>query len=431
MSKTLSSSPSKFGGPSSVGERPGPPKTSATWIVQKGGNDTWFRCDAPAQAVGGKVLYLKGKRFERSISHPNRDTGLPWTLHLQTEDGVVSASSKAEWDALCRRRVRYTEAVPVFPTVEGAVVFTRPDGRRAVLAQYMREQGMLVCAETDDNYLSPGHMNLHQRQSGWTEDAIDITTRSMASFDRNIFSTDWLRDRYHKEMRRRLGKQNLPELFVCRNHIPHSAWPERKPYDGPLRVGFMGSGSHVWDINMAYTALHAAKNYGGATITMIGYNPAEPDKEPDFYEVNGEKIMARSQKSIDYRAKWRQVVDTHIEWIDPGRYRRVPLPLDIGLAPLMGANDFTLGKSDAKALEYTIAGAACVLSTSGIYSAGGWKHEVNCLMAGSQQEMAEQTLRLCLDEKLRYDLVTAAQEMVWNERCEIQMREEWSEALNL
>jgi hypothetical protein len=401
----------------------------ATWYVQKGSNDTWFRCDAPAEAVGGKVAYIKEKHLDRATTHPNNNTPLPWSMEFDTPQGPLTASTKKSWEALRKSRLVYTDMRVVFPEHEGTAVWTRPCGRRGVLAQMMREQGILTVAETDDNYMADKWWNLHQRQVDWNDDAKDIVTRTMASMDRNVYSTPWLRDRYHKEFKQRLGKQHLPEMFVCRNHVPRADWPERQEHDGKLRVGFMGSTSHVWDVQKIYAAIHAAKTYADVETVMIGYNPAKPDNEPDELEINGEMFQMRSEKSKRFRDGWEKVVDKHIPWIDPGEYRRAPLPLDIGLAPLARADDFTMGKSDAKALEYTISGAACILSNSGIYNTAGWKHEVNCLMGNSTQEMAEQTLRLIADPKLRFELVTAAQEMVFNERNEDVLADEWRAAL--
>jgi hypothetical protein len=407
-----------------------PPATGvATWYVQKGSNDTWFRCDAPAAEVGGSVSYIKERNLDRGVQFPNRDTGIPWLIRFLTEEGFRVADTKASYLELCKGHQKWSDLEVVFPEHQGAAVWTRPCGARGILAQAMREQGILTVAETDDNYFADAKFLLRNRQVGWGDKQMETVCRSMCSMDRNVFSTSWLRDRYWKEYKARLGKQHLPEMLVCRNHIPRSAWPERDHGDGPVRVGFMGSNSHVWDINVAYGAFHAVKNLTQATTTMIGYNPAEPDREPDTIELDGETVALRSEKSKDVRAKWRRVVDTHIPWIDPGDYRRAALPLDIGLAPLLEANDFTNGKSDAKAIEYTISGAAVVCSSSGIYGRAGWKHEVNCLMASTWRDYADQTLRLVTDPKLRFELVTAAQEMVWNERNETHLREEWEAAL--
>lgn len=404
---------------------------AATWYVQREANDVYWRCEAPASVVGGRVANLYAKTLDRSCTQPNRDTELPWRAEFTTPQGILTASTKKAWQDLARGRLVYSDVNVIFPEHEGAAVWTRPCGRRSLLAQYMRREGILTVAETDDNYFADKWWNLHQRQVGWDDSAKDVVCRAMASMDRNIFSTAWLRDRYLKEYRERLGKQNLPELFVCRNHIPRADWPERDHGDGQVRVGFMGSGSHVWDIEMAWVAIRDAKQLGGAQTVMIGYNPARPDAEPDEITVDDEVIQLRSEKSKKVRARWEPVVDRHVPWVDPGEYRRAALPLDIGLAPIARADDFTMGKSDAKAIEYTVSGAACVLSAAGIYSQAGWKHEVNCLMASSWRDMADQTLRLVRDPKLRFELVTAAQEMVWNERNEDVLKREWSDALGL
>lgn len=411
------------------GNTTGPAGCAATFYVQKGSNDTWFRCEAPAEAVGGRVAYLRERSLDRAVTHPNTNTGIPWRMEFQTGQGVVTASSKRAYEALRKTRLVYENVDVVFPKHEGVAVWTRPCGRRAVLAQMMRNQGIVTVAETDDNYFSEAKFMLRQRQIGWNDEAMEIVCRAMASMDRNVFSTEWLRDRYHKEYRKRLGKQHLPDMFVCRNHIPRAAWPDRDHGTGVVRVGFMGSGSHVWDINIAYAAFHAAKTYGGATTTMIGYNPAAPDREPDEIEIDGETVQLRSEKSKRVREKWGRVVDTHIPWIDPGEYRRAALPLDVGLCPLW-VDDFTMGKSDSKMLEYTISGAAGVCWNTPVYNSAGWKHGVNCLMASNWREMADATLRLLSDPKLRFELVTAAQEYVWAERNEDVLKAEWSEALS-
>lgn len=407
------------------------PKTglaAATWYVQKGSNDTWFRCDAPAEAVGGKVSYLHEKTLDRAVTQPNKDTNLPWFAEFDTPQGVLTASTKKAWQDLCRGHLKFTSMRVVFPEHEGIAVWTRPCGRRAVLALEMARQGIVTVAETDDNYFSDKKFMLRQRQVGWDDAAMDVVARAMCSMDRNVFSTAWLRDRYLKEYRKRLGKKHLPEMFVCRNHIPRAAWPERSEGDGRVRVGFMGSGSHVWDINIAYAAFHAAKTFGAATTTMIGYSPSAPDKEPDEIELDGETVQIRSEKSKRIREKWAAVVDTHIDWIDPGEYRRASLPLDIGLCPLW-VDDFTMGKSDSKMLEYTISGAAGVCWNTPVYNSAGWKHEVNCLMASSWREMADATLRLLKDPKLRFDLVSAAQDYVFEDRNETHIKDEWGAAL--
>jgi glycosyltransferase involved in cell wall biosynthesis len=152
---------------------------------------------------------------------------------------------------------------------------------------------------------------------------------------------------------------------------------------------------------------------------MIGYSPADPDPGVDD--------PTRTEKSLAVSRKWGAVIDRHIHWTDPAVYHRRQLPLDIGLAPLR-RGEFNLGKSDVKAIEYSISGAAVVCMRHPVFERAGWKHEENALLVNNQEEMGLATLRLLRDPVLRRDLVAAAREMVANERNDEVMRTEWMAA---
>lgn len=402
----------------------------ATFIYAKGGNDCWWRAESPAQVLGARLAAVAEAQVDEAFLHPNTGTGMPWQMVAREAEGrTVTIGSKGSWERFNSRPRALTSLQARFPHHEGAAVFIRPCLARATLAKAMRLDGIRTIAETDDNYFAHNRYNVFARTNQTGETIHDLHARAMASMGINVFSTAWLRDRYHREYRRRFGDHGLPEMHVCRNNIPSWAWPDRPDYDGPVRVGFMGSSSHLWDIHIAYAAFHAAKHVG-ATTTMIGYNPANPDPDiPDEIEADGVIYQTRSKKSLAVSKRWSNVVDTHIRWIKPEDYHRATLPLDIGLAPLR-KNDFTLGKSDVKAVEYTINGAACVLQRHLVYTRAGWEHEVNCLLAKSQEDMALQTLRLIRDPKLRAELVQNAQEMVRGQRNEDVMADEWRAALD-
>lgn len=409
----------------------------AIWYTQKGGNDTFWRADAPAAATGGRVSYLKQAVADRALSYPNKDTGLPWQAEFHTPDGIRVARTKKDWQTLARSRLVYSRMDVTFPEHEGAAVFTRPCLARATLARYLRDQGVRTIAETDDNYFSPSHFNLFLRQQGKGDDLRDAHARAFASMDACVFSTGWLRDRYWREFKQRFGERGqhvagMPDMVVARNSIAVEDWPDRDPGNGHVRVGFMGGGSHLWDIHTAYAAFANAKEHPNVETVMIGYSPGNPNPDtPESFrdEATGEDVYWETDRARRVRETWAKVIDRHIPWIDPGVYRRAPLPLDIGVAPLQ-MNDFTLGKSDSKLIEYTISGAAVVAQQMPVFTSAGWKHEHNCLLAGSQREMAEQVVRLIRDPGLRYELVTAAQEMVANERNTDTMRREWGAAIN-
>ncbi len=401
----------------------------ATWVVGQGGNDTWWRVEAPAEAIGGKAILVPMAQADEALGGPNTHTPFPWSMKVKRARGPErTIHTTREFIRFARTQPDVRWFRPVLHAVEGTLVFARPSVHSATLAEYARQDGTLTVAETDDNYFPGAGENIFLRMGKADETMRSQHAKSMVRFDRNVFSTTWLRDRYHREYRRRFGKRALPQLHVCRNHVPHDWWPEREERDGPTRVGFMGSSSHIWDVNLAYASFHAAKQFGCETW-VIGYNPAKPqEEETTRLFVDGVELEAQTDASKRVAAQWETVIDKHVKWIKPSEYHRASFPLDIGLCPLWH-NDFTAGKSDSKALEYTISGAAVVAMQTPAFTRAGWVNEVNCLLAGSQVEMAEQTVRLIRDPVLRKDLLQAAQEMVWNERCEDQMRTEWMEAV--
>ena len=403
------------------------------WGWREQAIDTGWRCDFPAAAVGGKVVKIPEVDLGRAVTGPNDDTAFPW--HMQLGDHRVT--SRAQFDALAAEGGNFTGG-PVFPAAEGVVVFTRPDPQRATLALVMGSVGILTVAEADDLYLAPAEQNLFTRVNNADDATRDWHARAMVSFPRCVFSTAWLRDRYHKEFKARFRNERraghvLPELFVCRNSIARDMWPTPIERDGPLRVGFMGSPSHVWDIDLAHAAFETAKAHGCETW-MMGYSPGHLDKNPNEPETitleDGTVHDARSPASRAAEADWRRVIDRHQKWITPDDYHRVAIPFDIGIAPLQ-YNQFTSGKSDVKAIEYSISGAACVLANTPAYNMAGWKHRENCMLANHPTEYASAVQELIVDRGLRESLVEAARDMVWNERNEDVLRQEWSDALAL
>lgn len=409
---------------------PAPAATAPATFYALESGDTYWRVQAPARAVGAEVRLMSVREANAAVQAPNRGRKLPWSLIADLPDGTsVTVDTARKWTEFTREPRKLVGLKAVFPEHEGAAVFTRPDPARAALAKAMREDGVWTVAECDDNYFAPGRFNIALRQIDRREDNTDFHARSMASMDANVFSTPWLRDRYLREYRQRFGRKGLPELFVCRNNVARGDWPERVERDGQLRVGFMGSDSHVWDINLAYPAFANAANAGCETW-MVGYNPGKAEDDLPQITADGVTVSQRLPKAQHNLDTWAKVVHKHRGWVPSTEFRRAALPLDIGLCPLR-ADDFTLAKSDVKMVEYTISGAASVAMNNPVYNSTGWKDSVNCLLAGSAAEMAEATMRLVKDPRMRYELVTAAQEYVASERNETVMANEWKEALRL
>jgi hypothetical protein len=366
--------------------------------------------------------------MQRAFTRPNSSTPLPWRIEVTTAEGQeLTFSTMKAWKQFCASRpiVDRGSARAVFPTIEGAVVWQRPDMPRAALALAMQDQGVRTIAETDDNYFANPNQNIYLRHVRFSEPERTQHARAFALQNACVFSTAYLRDVYHRELRARAGKKNVPELYVCRNHVPAADWPERVERDGPLRVGFMGSLSHLWDVgSLGHASFHAAHGLGCETV-FIGYTPSDPDSHTSGFDIEEH----RNDASRYQIGEWKKVVSKHIPWVASTEYHRAALPLDIGIAPLR-TDAFNLGRSDSKLLEYTISGAAIVCQAHPVHRRGGWRHEETCLMGSTQEELAYAVVRLIRDSKLRYELVANAQAMVTDERGDRQIREEWTDAIS-
>lgn len=359
----------------------------ATFFAITGNSDYYWRVLAPARAIGAKTCLIPEMGGFYAVTQPNDDTEFRWS---QDEKGLTT-----------------------YPDLEGDAVWIRPDLARASHAKAMRQlHGVNTIAETDDNYLADRKHNIYMRENGFSDKDRMDHMKSVASMNAIVYSTDWLRDFYYRQLVDAFGKKRLPPMHVCQNHVFADDWPVIEEYDGPVRVGWMGSPSHVWDVNLAWPALLYAKQNGAKTV-MIGYDPAE-----------GDITHPKAKHNV---GQWKKVDYQHIPWRKMSGTERMRLPLDIGLCPLL-ANEFTLGKSDIKAIEYTISGAAVVAQNVGVFNRH-WKHGETALLVGSPSEMIDAVALLLRDKKLRDELVANAQQYVRESRNETHLRDEWMAAL--
>ena len=374
---------------SSHKKKSSPQPKPATWIYVQGGNDCYWRVEMPAKHIGAKLIRIPEESGGFDLTDPNMDRDFRWQL---TEDGAE------------------------YPDLEGTAVFTRPCDYRTVHAIAMRDNyGCRIVAELDDNYVAPGKFNLAIRD--WDDPGLIKGTHMaiLLYYDAIIFSTEWLRDRYVKEYRKelRLRAKHLPELHIAGNHIDPDDWPKRSPMrkDGKLRVGWMGSPSHIWDLKMAYPALLAAHRLGHEVV-IIGF---DPHWRPEDTYISG----VRPQYPFEY---------TYIPWKNPLDYGRpeIGLPLDIAIAPLTH-DEFNLGRSDVKALEYGISGAAVVASQT-VYNRT-LVHGETALLGQSREEHEQNVLRLIADDTLRENLAGNLAQYIREERLIQHHINDWRNAI--
>lgn len=342
----------------------------------------------PAKAVGAHVEALPPDPATTIIREPHDDPPFRWRAY---PDGRFE-----------------------YPDHEGTAVWTRPCLARAPHILAMRDQGIRTVAEVDDNYLSDPHLNIFMRQAGYSRGQQEQHLRAFACCDAIAFSTEWLRDRYYRDLKK-LGAP-VPELHVCRNHADLDDWPERSPPndDGTLRVGWMGSPQHYRDLKLAYGALEWAAG-AGHQVVIVGLDP-------------GDEQGVTHPRALEACRRWRQLGYRSIPWVDPEEYHRTPLPLDVGLVPLE-RNDHTLGKSDVKAVEYTLSGAAVVAQNNEVYNRD-WVHGETAMLANSPAEFWHFTKQVCEDDALRERLVSNAQQYVREERLIQHRKHEWLEAIS-
>lgn len=384
----------------------------------QGGNDLYWRLEAPARAIDAKSCIIPEEGGYFMVAYPNDDTVFPWTATFRLASGeMVEVKTLADWNDVGRRGVVATESWSSYPTVEGTVVWTRPDLMRATHAKAMRKNGVRTLAEVDDNYFCPPSQNIFLKGTKFDDKGRMEHAKAVASMDGAVFSTEWLRDRYYRELKKRFSRSAVPELFVCHNNIAAEDWPTPIPREDRIRVGWMGSPSHVWDVEIIWAAMMHARNLGSETV-MVGHDPTSVEYDP---------MLPGAERSKAKTEAWKKVGLKIVPWTTPDKFRRTALPFDIGLAPLL-SNDFTAGKSDVKAIEYTVSGAAVVLQNMPVYSRH-WTHGETCLLAGSAQEFLEHTELLIKDENLRQRLVTNAQQYVKEERGLKQLKDEWLAAV--
>lgn len=260
----------------------------ATWWCQATPGTTYVRAEVPAKLLPGNVVTLQ-----------------PHSLRMDGEDVV-------------------------FVGQEGPTAIWQFPGNatRGIIMASMQDAGFKVMVEVDDNYLQPpprmpGMLSDWGRKldrDGSTDQHSFQAHRRLAKFsDGIIASTDYLAEIY---------SHVNDNVFVCPNSVDLTDWPAWKPREeGPVRVGYAGSDSHMYDLHDIEDALDWAVR-DGATLVKMG------------------------AKNANWR--WEHI---QFPWTDsPAQYRRnLTGAFDIGLCPLR-RGPWHDGKSDLKVLEYLAAG---------------------------------------------------------------------------
>lgn len=260
----------------------------ATWWPQATPGTTYVRCQIPARHLPGKLEDLTTRSL---VPDENGDP------FLVGQEGYASI-----WQ---------------FPG----------NATRGLMMAQAQEQGHKVMIEVDDNYLKPPP-SIPGLRGDW-QGKLDRTVYDKHSYaahrklaqwvDGVIVSTPTLVEVYERA--------TSAPVFLCPNAVDPADWDGTYPEnDGPLRIGYAGSPSHMYDFALIDRALDWASR-AGLSLYKFGL------------------------KNTTWR--WEH---TEAPWTNTlSDYRKSLRVLDIGLCPLK-RGEWHDCKSDLKAMEYTMAG---------------------------------------------------------------------------
>lgn len=292
------------------------------------------------------------------------------------------------------------DGTPVFPRQAGAAIWQYPGSTaNAILIAAMQTRGIRCLVETDDNYILGAPKNSYYK-SEWDE-KIDMSQGDNFSYEAHrrivefadgvIVSTPNLADSY------RLCNDNV---YVCPNCVDPDDWPDPKPRDGIFRVGFAGSLSHVFDLNLTKLAFEWLSKQKDVELVFLGLHPRWP--------VKNAKLVGWSDSPAQYRENL------------------VNARLDVGLCPILDTSDWAKGKSDVKALEYAMAGALPLVQDHPSFLP--WSER--CLIADSSEGFLEEVMWAYNNQDEVKKMAQEARAYALNERTIQDNVHHWEAAIN-
>lgn len=222
---------------------------------------------------------------------------------------------------------------------EGAAIWQfLGDNARDRIALQMQRQGTRTLMEVDDNYLRFAPP-LYGKHGAWTRThaeaaangtgySVEMHRNVVPLMDGIIAATANLAEEY--------GEYN-DNVYHCPNSIDPDDWNVERVESDVLRIGYYGSPSHMRDWPLVKKALKWASKQRDVEVVLIGFAPPA----------------------------WSGHV---LPWADSLFAARQNLGrIDVGIAPLT-INQWSVGKSDVKALEYAMAGVMPILQDAEPYA---------------------------------------------------------------
>lgn len=286
----------------------------------------------------------------------------------------------------------------VYPRQEGAAIWSfSGNTTRALIMAGMQEAGFPVFMEADDNYLTGPPFNIGEWHRGF-KTALSCDGHSYEGFrrilgfcDGAIVSTPFLADAY---------SSFNSNIHVCPNSVDPGDWPANPPHqpDGVLRIGWAASDSHAFDAPLITRALDWASRQPNTKVVIFGIKP----------HLTG-----------------FQFPHEYIGWVDSlEEYREKLSAIDLMLCPLR-PSFWADGKSDVKAVEGAMGGAASVVSHVEAYKP--WFDRTHT--ARTSKEFLKVVKHLVRHPAEVYELMCEARKYVLEERTIQGNIDKWRKAI--
>ena len=277
---------------------------------------------------------------------------------------------------------------------DGAAIFQfAGDKYRALMVHAFQSKGIPCFIESDDNYFTSAptmHKTGWEKQIGQGAHTIEGHKAILKWVDGAIVTTEHLAKQYRKVVK---------NVHVCPNTIDPLDWPTlKKRDDGILRIGWGASSSHAEDSKLVARAMEWASQQKDVEVVTIGLDPT-----------------------------WWKFRRKQIEWQDMPGFREALHELDIAIAPVIGT-PWALCRSDLKALEGGMAGAAMIVSDVAPYDP--WTDGENCLKAKTPKDFLRLIQHFVKNRDEVKQLGEAARKYVLRDRTTVRQVQAWRDALN-
>lgn len=283
-----------------------------------------------------------------------------------------------------------------FHAGDAAVMQFAGDATWALMTHALQDQGVRVLVEVDDNYLYHPGRKIGGKSNWGAKIGQEVHTyqghRSIVKWaDGVIVTTERLAQSYRKFN---------SNVYVIPNPVDPVDWAHvKRNDDGVFRIGWFASRSHQPDIKLVRAALKWASEQPDVEVLVMGIDP----KFPFPYG----------------QLPWVDDLDT---------YRMLLGLVDVGLAPVVPSS-FSVFRSDVKASEYTMGGAAVVCSDVAPYA--DWRHEETCFKASSADDFKRYVQHLVGNRDEARQMAAEARRWVDGHRDIRKLVPLWEEALGV